>query len=215
MSEWRWYPTATTLRDGRVLVTAGSRHRQQRVFGGFRNGVAPPTADTVFRFAPVANGAWEAPVRPDADTGQRPIAREGHVAVEMRAIPGFDGDQVYFGGRGADSTLLDDTWQLKRLPNFAAPDYGYQWRKVNTSPSPPRRSEFSAISALHGNMMVIFGGLDANGNGRNDVWRLKQVDGALQWRSLDISNPSSAPSARFGHAAIYDETKVGRLPIGG
>src|SRR5262249_40931334 len=58
MSYFRFYPTVTPLRDGRALVVAGSQHRQHRIFGGLRSGQAPakPTADTLYRFAPIPNG---------------------------------------------------------------------------------------------------------------------------------------------------------------
>lgn len=209
MSEWRWYPTATTLRDGRVLISSGSRHRHHRFFGGLRNGAAPGATDTVFRFAPVAEGAWESPVRPAADQGQRPVGREGHTAVEtFRRIPGFDDAQVLFGGRKADSTLLNDLWLLKRDPNVAGTDYAYEWDERVLQTSPQVRSEHSAIAVPGwdgwGGMLVIFGGLTSGNTSRGDVWRLMYKNNALQWSELHITNPGSAPSARFGHAAVFD-----------
>lgn len=61
MRDWRWYATGTTLRDGRVPVTAGLRHRHHRIFGGRSSG-APFAGDsgavvTVELPAPVAASA--------------------------------------------------------------------------------------------------------------------------------------------------------------
>lgn len=74
MVDWRWYPTTTSLRDGRVLVTSGVRHPYHRVFGGKRDGSAPsePSSDSLFRFAPVDGGAWEAAQTPGRAFGGWP-----------------------------------------------------------------------------------------------------------------------------------------------
>lgn len=49
MQQWRWYPTSIPLRDGRIAVLSGQMHRSHRMFGGFRDDVAPssPTAHLV------------------------------------------------------------------------------------------------------------------------------------------------------------------------
>src|SRR5262245_29548457 len=97
MSDWRWYPTAPTLRDGRVLVRGGDRYPHHRVFGGKRGATSPPASpswgDTLSRFAPVENGYWDNRVLPLADptSGQRPDPRYEHSGVEMAKIVDFQG----------------------------------------------------------------------------------------------------------------------------
>jgi hypothetical protein len=85
MNDWRWYPTATTLRDGRVLVAGGDRNPHVRLFGGRHDGSLPgsPTGDRVYRFSPSINGVWETPVSPAGDNGQLPAIRERHTFTEM------------------------------------------------------------------------------------------------------------------------------------
>jgi hypothetical protein len=119
MNDWRWYPSGTTLKDGRVFVGGGSRHRHHRMFGGRRDGAAP-SSEMVERFAPVDQGQWDAAVLPVADppppaTGFRPVPRESHSFVEMGGIPGFTdaqgrAAQILFGGRNASGQTLQDTW---------------------------------------------------------------------------------------------------------
>ncbi len=217
MAEWRWYPSATTLRDGRVLVASGVRYPHHRVFGGRRDGSAPssPTGDFLQRFAPVIGGLWEQEVRPDSDivTGQRPSPRQGHSFIEMTGVSNF-GAQVLFGGRPDDgASPNNETWFLTRLPERTGSDYKYQWGQKspagagNVTP----RSDHSAIVA--DTSMIVLGGLDAgNSPWPSDVFRLHwdptptPVAG-LEWHQLSPSgNPP--PSARFGHAALFDTSTI-------
>ncbi len=162
MADWRWYPTATALREGRVLVTSGNKHHQHLLFGGKRDGVLPasPVGDSLYRFAPVKDGGWDLTVMPDADllTSQRPAVREGHTAVDMRSVPGFE-RIVIFGGRDGTGPL-QDTWFLRRDDNTTGADYRYQWEKRAPTDPPARRSEHTAVAALN-SMMVVYGGLNS------------------------------------------------------
>jgi hypothetical protein len=168
LGSWRWYPSATALRDSRVMVTAGNTFPYQRVFGGWRNGVVPasPVGDSVYRFVGAGPGRWDAATRPDPDPNfGRPVPRVGHSAVEMDGVPGFF-SQVFFGGRDGNGDAQNDTWLLLRDPNHLGADFHFTWGKVNrfpTDPLPPdRRSDQSAVGFPLDTMMVVFGGLDAN-----------------------------------------------------
>ena len=89
MNEGRWYPTATTLPDGRILVLAGS----------FR----APNGQTVMNDVPQLwdNGAWS----PILNTGGSPINFNG-LALYPRMHVASDG-QVFMSGP------LEQTYLLK------------------------------------------------------------------------------------------------------
>lgn len=218
MSQWRWYPTATVLGDGRVLVTSGERAPHHRFFGGTRNGSVPSggVQDSVYRFLPQTNGLWDPSVVPDADaaTGTRPRWRQFHTAVEME-IPGNIKGHVIFGGDSA-GTPFGDLWYLHRDPNYAAADYRYRWEKKTSFFSgtlPSARSHHSAIAAPDArgvdirNYMLVYGGRDATGGPPSDSLRVHRLDdfGGGRWFPFTPGG-TSTPSARFAHTAIYDST---------
>src|SRR5262249_35039935 len=92
MKEFRWYPTATVLRDGRVLALSGSKYDHHRIFGGRRDGTLPSDppdgslsiGDSLYRLAPIPGGAMDPARIPDQDaSGERPAVREGHTFLDM------------------------------------------------------------------------------------------------------------------------------------
>ncbi len=209
MVDWRWYPSATTMRDGRMLVTSGLRHPNHRVFGGKRDGSLPPDQSTVtpgdslYRFAPVDPGAWDKTAVPLPDgANDRPTVREGHTFVDMSGAWGFGGD-VLFGGQGA-TVKNNDSWLLNRNDNPTGDDYSYQWTKLNPQGTPPiARSNHASVLALD-SMMVAFGGSDDAGP-RNDVHRLSQQATGRQWFPI---TPAGSIDASWGHSAIYDTSSA-------
>ena len=208
MNFWRYYPTVTTLRDGRAIVTSGSHYRQHRTFGGRINGAAPasPSGDTLRRFAPIPNGRWDKPLYPDTNsTDRRPSPRYAHSAVRMEYVKNF-WTQVYFGGIDTTNAPQNDTWFQSIDNNALGDDRKYRWTKpVITGGSPAKRSDHTAIVALDTNM-VVFGGLDNTNNGRSDVWRFfydPSPPATYRWNQI---TPDSAGPAVYGHTAIYDAT---------
>ncbi len=210
MVDWRWYPSATTMRDGRMLVTSGLRHPNHRVFGGKRDGALPPDqttvtpGDSLYRFAPIDQGAWDKTVVPLEDGGNgRPAVREGHTFVDMSGAWGFGGD-VLFGGQGA-TQKRNDSWLLERPDNPTGDDYTYQWRQIIPQGTPPiARSNHTSILALD-SMMVVFGGVNQSGQPLDDVHRLSQQPTGRQWFPM---TPTGSIDARWGHAAFYDTSSV-------
>ena len=216
LEQWRWYSTATTLADGRILVTAGARHRYHRAFGGRRNSGIPADTegDEMHRFSGVVGGKWEDPVTPlddgmPADTGD-PEVREHHSLIEMGHVANFD-NQVLFGGRDRDGLALNDAWKLERHNNPLGDDYQYRWNKFdgsNSQGSPPdHRSDHTAVAALR-KQMVVFGGIDNEGAARKDAHRLYWNAGTskFQWEAMEVSGEEALPP-RLGHQASYQETR--------
>ena len=207
MAEWRWYPTSVALRDSRAVVLGGSRHREHYVWGGRRNGSLPssPVGDSLSRFAPIVNGAWDRSVIPSPFNAGIPTVRERHTSVEMGS--GFSAP-VYFGGRNASGEALKDAWMLKRDAQITADDYRYRWQWINPNPGledEESRSDHTAIFLPHPlrHEMLVFGGLKSDSTVHfSSVWRLFN-DLGFKWAKVD-SNSSAAPSPRYGHVAFYD-----------
>ena len=212
----RYYPTVTTLRDGRALVTSGGNYRQHRIWGGVN--AANALTDTLRRFSPIPTGSWDQPVVPG---GAQIPRRSGHTAVQMEYAQPFGGD-VYFGGRDANNQPLQDIWVLSRQNDYLYPllaDAQYSWSQPTplTGGPPLQRSDHSAILAFPvDTSMVIFGGRgQAQGQGYaafNDVWRFffdwRHQPQTYTWSRMfpTEATPGATPSPRFGHSAIYDET---------
>lgn len=179
LAERRWYPTAVTLRDGRVATFAGSQYRQHYVFGGRLGGAPPasPQGDLVRQHGPYADEAWDPAVLPAPDPVllTRPNPRESHTGVDMTSVASFNGE-VFFGGRRGDGQLLNDTWLLKRTNNVMGADYGYEWKNLQpvvVDPDPfYSRHEHTAVLAAPYNQMIVFGGRTNNDQPLDDVWRL-------------------------------------------
>lgn len=211
MVDWRWYPTATTLPDGRVLTTGGNRHPNHRGFGGRRNGASPsaPTGDLVQRFAPVNLGLWESSVTPTADatsTPSRPDPRESHTFVEMSGFPSWEAGQVLFGGRDGAGVLKADTWFLLRENPLTSADYTYRWwRQAKTGPVPLERSDHVSAGVMD-SLLVIHGGSRTGGLGRGDSWILRRRGQNFEWDAVIQSG--SIPSDRLGHGAIHNKMSV-------
>jgi hypothetical protein len=215
MSQYRWYAVGTGLRDGRILATTGRTYARFRLFGGRRDGEVPAGSlgDSLYDFVSEPGGRWDATVVPAADTSfGRPAPRAGLSAADMTGAAGFWG-QVIFGG--ADSIgSYNDVWVLSRTNNELGADFQFAWEKrFPTGPRPPdRRSEHSAVAIPADTSMVVFGGKDAAGAPLRELWRL-YWDGdpshGLAWTKIDTVN--AGPTARYGHAAFYDEFPGGAL----
>lgn len=215
MADWRWYPSATVLGDGRVMVTSGNGYAHHRFFGGRRDGTVPGALvrDSVYRFGPSNTGHWDSGVRPDTvSSAGRPVWREDHTAVQMETAANIHA-HVVFGGKDASGLVRNDTWFLKRDDVIQGSDYGYHWEQGPTTNLPPARSRHSAM-AMPGDLgMYIYGGRDNSGSAiaGSDVYRMDGAGGA-HWTHMTPSG--TGPSARLGHTAIYDE-KDSTQVIGG
>ena len=216
MVDWRWYPTATTLPDGRVLTTGGNRHPQHRIFGGRRGGSAPgvPLADSVYRYAPVDGGGWDPSALPALDptvNPGRPAVREAHTSIEMTRYSNWDGAHVIFGGRGANGLTLNDTWFLLRDNPITGPEFTFRWkRRAKVGPVPQGRGDHVA-SHIMDSLLVVHGGRNNSGSGLADAWILRLRGGDFEWK--EVSAAGTGPGDRFGHGGVHNQMSV-RQPDG-
>ena len=225
----RWYPSATTLRDSRVLACSGNKGEQTWYFGGRRDDQPPASGgdgDLLHRFGRVQDpggsatgGYWEDPLTPAEAGGAppKPVAREGHGSaflVDRNA-------QAFFGGRDGGGNLIDDqavVWLLQRQNGLTlAADYRYQWQKLNINPSSPLpgpRREHTVV-AISNTELMVFGGLrnpDGLGEAPTDqLWRLFKNQNEWHWQLVEVFG--TPPSARYGHAAVYVGDSFGNRRI--
>jgi hypothetical protein len=214
MSAFRWYPTSTTLADGRQLVTSGSQHQHIEFFGGLRGSEGVPRDKGLFRYGVGANGVVDSAVY----TGSGPVwpkPREGHGWAFAAGVINM------FGGRDSVDYFNEYT-QLERGPKTLGSDYDYVWRSAQLQNSPPARWDHSVVATPDTfARMIVFGGIAKNENQQpivtSDVWRLKWVSAGLQgwtWFSVSTSG-SEAPGLRCGHAAIWRPDGRRMLVFGG
>lgn len=217
----RWYPTATTLRDGRVLVTSGNRGGQLWFWGGRRDGAPPDVTNgtLVQRFGRVTGGMWDEPVTPLVDGGlPAPAPREGHTAIYLSdaSIPDLHG-QAIFGGRDAAGAVDNEVWLLRRLiGDWANAEYEYRWKRLDMPPAgrPDPRHEHTAV-ARSNTEMLVFGGIQTPAGGPEqmsaELWRLVgDTFGSWQWQPL-----AAGPGARWGHVALHDPAGNRMIVFGG
>ncbi|MEO5616657.1 MAG: kelch repeat-containing protein [Candidatus Eisenbacteria bacterium] len=174
MTHWRWYSSVASLRLGKGLVVSGTQHPRHRLLFGLRDGSPPasPLADSVQLFAPIPDGAWDAPVLPAVGINGRPTPRSGHTATNMRGTLGFNGLTV-FGGADANGPT-NDLWSLFQDKNQLGDRQTYSWIKIQPGGSAPlKRTDHGAIAVRDTNLnLVFFGGLDEDNVPLGDAWRI-------------------------------------------
>jgi hypothetical protein len=216
MQQARFYPTITTLADGRALVTGGLRDQQAWFFGGRVNGSPPATGtgDLLHRYGRGTGAGWDPLVTPlGTNLGERPTPREGHSTAYLFDLTA----DVYFGGKDGASNPINDgdfVWLLRREDGATLDaDYTYRWekRQIGTgSPIPAPRSEHTAV-AVSLTEMIVFGGTQTAGQG---FWRLYKDGSAWRWQTVAVTS-GTGPTARFGHAAVYQTSQRRMIVFGG
>src|SRR5438034_9927579 len=109
---------------------------------------------------------------------------------------------IVFGGFAV--TARSEVWALELSGSPA-------WHQLSPSGTPPpARQQHTAIYDPLRDRMIVFGG--TNGSPLGDVWALDLAD-STSWTQLTPAG--AAPSARFGHAAVYDAAHDAMLVLGG
>jgi hypothetical protein len=193
----RWYPTATTLPDGDVLISSGLHYYAMPVFGGTTGSSYSHAVD---QLALTEHAFW--PTRPiSGDPGDR----EDHTAVfsPNYAQPNYShfGYVMVFGGR-QDTTVLNDVWFGTREDT----DKGEQWSWIvpdtlGGTPWPAARYRHAAAYwrpdlLSSDDQLIIYGGLDQNGQPLDDLWRFRKI--SQKWRWEQITNATADPTGGPG-----------------
>jgi hypothetical protein len=216
--EPRWYPTQTTLGDGRILVTSGIRSRELVAFGG-SDDAAPRSGLVVAGLRGVDIDPWVL----SAASGGSPPAREGHVAVFDRTFgtnaPGTSFPYlqrvIVHGGTDAGGGALGDVWALTRTELSA-----WTWTPLSpagdpVSGSPTPRRDHAAFFNAPDSSLVLVGGRDGAGNPLDEVWKLYLYRGSQgRWQRLAPTG-GDASLARWNAAAAFDPAGQRLFLVGG
>jgi predicted small integral membrane protein len=164
------------------------------VFGGFDGSIA---YNDVWTLSLGVGPVWSK-LTP---TGPAPSARSGHTAIYD---PVRD-RMLVFGGWVGGFNYVNDVWALSLAGSPA-------WSALAPAGTPPSaRAYLSAIYDPVRDRMLVFGGAESSIQ-HNDVWAL-MLTGSPAWSQLaPVGNP---PSARWGHAAIYDPVRDRMVVFGG
>ncbi len=131
-----------------------------------------------------------------------PLARSASASVYDSARNRY----ILFGGESvlgpSLGVALDDTWELD--PATAT------WSGVTPSQKPPARLGHAMYFDAARAKVVAFGGTSPAHLQLGDTW---EYDGAAQ--TWNDRAPASSPSARAGHALVYDTTTAHALLVGG
>ena len=143
-------------------------------------------------------------------TGTPPAPRERHASVYDAANDRL----IIFGGRSA-SQCFSDTWVLANASGTTGPT---SWIPLSTTGmiAPARYSVVAAYNSSK-NMLIVFGGVDANGFPRTGFWVLTNANGlegtTPTWMQATIWG--TPPTARAGVAGTYDEANDTIIFFGG
>ena len=117
---------------------------------------------------------------------------------------------VVFGGQsknGTDPAVLVNDVKRYRITLDGEPDLALVDDGIGSDWPAPR--EFHTLTDKENGPYYLFGGKDAGGQTRRDVWQLRQRDNdymeSYVWHELPVSNPTDI-STRWRHAAIVVPT---------
>lgn len=186
-----------------------SRRNSLILFGGFGI-VSGATLNDIWEYDLTSNLWIE---RIPADPMAAPSPRRGHSAI----YDPLNFKMIVFGGFHDESGFpLNDVLRLD-LPSPVS-GMPITWEIVATAgPTPIPRDSHSAVYDPLGTRMIVFGGNDAAVVGdfyTNELWALALGAGpTLTWSLLASAGP--VPSARQGHAAVYDSRNRQMVVFGG
>jgi hypothetical protein len=153
--------------------------RQVMMFGG-RNDETSLQDTWVFSQDQIWSERCLSPCSDDADACcKAPSPRSEHAL----AFDAQRGVAVLFGGKGADGTLLDDTWEWD----------GSQWIQRQPAHAPEPRSGHVMAASLTSNGVILFGGLDSDYAPIESIWHWDGND----WAKL-ATRGLSPQSRAFG-----------------
>jgi hypothetical protein len=200
--------TAPTARFGHTAVY-DSVNLHMTVFGGAQGVATPAPCLNDVHILEFTTGIGATPtwvtVKP---SGAAPPVRYSHVAVYDAA----DNEMIVFGGNNCGSTYYSDVWVLTNANGIGGTP---AWSQLSPSgPAPAARAKASAVYDALNDNMIVFGGYGKSAYA--DLWVLTHaggVSGSPAW--VQLSPMGTAPSARYGHSAVYDSINNLMMIFGG
>jgi hypothetical protein len=125
---------------------------------------------------------------------------------------------IVFGGTNLGTINFNDVWLALNVITSTCTPCELQWTFLSANGTPPApRSGHSAVYDSTNSRMIVFGGAEGFPTPCvNDVWVLDHANGAggaSNWTQL---NPGGTqPTARSGHAAVYDPDTNRMIVFGG
>jgi sugar lactone lactonase YvrE len=157
-----------------------------------------------------ADGSEGTPRWQEVVTRDPPAPRSAHVAaydaVNNRLI-------VHSGCLGLCSPIDPAVYVLSNANGLGGLP---AWERLTVGGDvPPDRIAHTAVYDPTSNRLIVFGGGDCCGGRANDTWVLTNANGLGGPPSWERLLPSSAPSVRAGHTAVYDPTTNRMIVMGG
>jgi hypothetical protein len=194
---------STSIPEGRYLQAVAFDETQKvlAMFGGMV-GKPPATPSIELWLWPQVNGEWT-----KLEVAEGPVARSGAAMV-------FDskrGKFLLFGGRAADGSNLDDTWELDAAK--AA------WTKLLPASQPSARSQHAMVYEKSTGKILLFGGGQSDPNSTDgsgmtaslgDTW--EYAPAAQTWQRLSAT---PTPSSRHDSAMAWDASRNKVVLFGG
>lgn len=194
MPSGRFYPTVTTMATGEALVTQGEEYFQTLQYGG--SDASQTVRNTLVPLAGSQRMQWkEVPVRAVSTTQHD---RVGHGLVVWN-----QDELTLFGGRNAATTAMQNLQSTYREdPDDSTQRWVLYDATIGSASQPARRSEHTTVSV--GGVVHVFGGLDDQGQPKDDLWMATYSGVSGQWTWTEPLDSGSIPSARYGHTAVHD-----------
>ena len=225
----RFEPSPTSLPDGRVLVSGGTRWTYAVGFGGRVPRPGSPgereARNDLLRLATHPVPVWEDSSQDGWGSSRRPPPLEQHSVVYD--VGGF-ARMLVFGGHdatapGGPEVVNATVWQLQRFDDDLTREVVWTWDTVTTTPDPvfgrPEGRWAHGAVITPDRRMIVFGGRSPAG-ALGDVWQLALPAAFFSpstWKKLSPApDPvSGSPGARWGHAVVYDQNLNRMLVFGG
>jgi N-acetylneuraminic acid mutarotase len=111
----------------------------------------------------------------------------------------WSGQKVIMFGGQEYPVLKNDLWW------YTPQDNKWARQTIGDAPSPRRDSSM----VWNGQNVMMFGGLEEGGVAKNDLWRYDPASGTNStWTRKIAQDAAGSPPARFGHAMVWDGSKV-------
>ncbi len=140
-------------------------------------------------------------------TGDVPEPRAWHCATVSVRDGDEDLEEVFvFGGKikeGDDGQLSNDLWSYHPPTNV--------WKKLESSGSSPKPRMRSSITfwfdeGLRKEYLLVFGGVDEDGEALSDLWRYDLSENS--WKIISISTEESVSDGEFPRARSRIQTSI-------